>query len=77
MNFTDAFKKDIEGCENAEDIYNAIINGKKIRFVSEVGELSPELNQASLDREPKELILFRARAQVQKNITHKVRNNHR
>jgi len=67
---TDVFKKDIEGCENAEDIYNAIMNGKKIRFVSEVGELSAELNQASLDKEPKDLYL-QARAQVKKNITKK------
>lgn len=70
---TDAFKKDIEGCNNAEDIYNAIIAGKKIRYISEVGELSPELNQASLDKEPKDLYL-KARAQVQKNITKKVQD---
>lgn len=69
----DAFKKDIDGCNNAEDIYNAIIAGKKIRYISEVGELSPELNQASLDKEPKDLYL-KARAQVQKNITEKVQN---
>lgn len=68
---TDAFKKDIKDCNNSEDIYNAIIAGKKIRYISEVGELSPELNQASLDKEPKDLYL-KARAQVQKNITKKV-----
>lgn len=67
---TEAFKKDIDGCQNAEDIYNAILDGKKIRYISEVGNLSPELNQASLDKEPKELY-FKARAQVQKNITQK------
>ncbi len=67
---TDAFKKGIRGCNNAEDIYNAIIDGKKIRYISEVGELSPQLNQASLDKEPKDLYL-QARAQVKKNITKK------
>lgn len=65
---TETFKKDIDGCQNAEDIYNAILDGKKIRFISEVGALSPELNQASLDKEPKDLYL-QARLQVQKNIT--------
>lgn len=70
---TDTFKKDIDGCNNAEDIYNAIIAGKKIRYISEVGELSPELNQASLDKEPEDLYL-KARAQVQKNITKKVQD---
>ncbi|MDQ7045010.1 MAG: Fic family protein [Sulfurimonas sp.] len=68
---TDAFKKGIRDCNNAEDIYNAIINGKKIRYISEVGELSYELNQASLDKEPKDLYL-QARAQVKKNITQKL-----
>ena len=67
---TQVFKKDIEGCQNAEDIYNAILDGKKIRFIAEVGDLSPELNQASLDKAPKDLYL-KARAQVQKNITQK------
>lgn len=68
---TDAFKRDIDGCNSAEDIYNAIIAGKKIRYISEVGELSAELNQASIDKEPRELYL-KARAQVKKNITEKV-----
>lgn len=66
----DAFKKGIRGCNTAEDIYNAIMAGKKIRYISEVGYLTPELNQASLDREPKDLYL-KARAQVKKNITEK------
>ena len=68
---TEVFKKDIDGCKNAQDIYNAIIDGKKIRYISEVGKLTPELNKASLDKEPKELYL-QARAQVKKNITAKL-----
>ncbi len=67
---SEAFKKDIDGCKNAEDLYNAIMDGKKIRYISEVGNLSPELNKASLDKEPKELYL-KARVQVKKNITEK------
>jgi hypothetical protein len=67
---TEAFKKDIEGCFNADDLMNAIINGKKIRFVVETGYLPPELNKASLDKAPKDLYL-KARAQVKKNITDK------
>jgi len=68
---TEAFKKDIQGCENPEDLYNAISNGKKIRYIAEVGDLPPDLNQASLDKAPKDLYL-KARAQVQKNITSKI-----
>ena len=68
---TEAFKKDIDGCNNSDDIYKAIIDGKKIRFISEVGELSSELNKASLDKEPKDLYL-KARTQVKINITKKL-----
>ncbi len=67
---TEVFKKEIDGCTNAEDIYSAIMDGKKIRYISEVGDLSPELNKASLEKEPKDLYL-QARAQVKKNITQK------
>ncbi len=66
----ETFKKDIEGCQNADDIYQAIKNGKKIRYITETGYLPPLLDQASREKEPEHLYR-QARKQVKANITHK------
>lgn len=66
----DAFKGDINACQNAEDIYNAISAGDKIRYIVETGYLPPLLNQASVNKEPQHLYL-QARKQVRRNITAK------
>lgn len=66
----EAFKKDIDGCQTADDLYQAITEGKKIRYIVEAGYLPPLLDQASRDKQPEHLYQ-QARKQVQANITHK------
>jgi hypothetical protein len=67
---TDAFKKDITGCKTATDLYLAIKQGKKIRYIVETGYLPRLLDKASKDKAP-EYRYRQARKQVKENITHK------
>jgi hypothetical protein len=69
----EAFKGGVNGCNSVDDVYRAIQNRRKIRYIAQVGNLPPELDLASRERNPQELYL-QSRVQVQKNITEQVQN---